>query len=197
MSQSNSLLLNPESTVPEETSHYDCNNLEDIAKTKQIAKQKKDTKTTISALEKQSQKLKRTHLTAQMIYLLCQRGYKFVMRKRQKKSTKTQTLEIDQIISPDNIVLLTWQQVDEERKQMKKNDSSRNEANIKRMNNFVLDEFDKLKNCSIVYGTPKKSVDASEMLFITRNVLAIHVDNHVITKEMYLEDGGIIFQTYF
>ena len=35
------------------------------------------------------------------------------------------------------------------------------------------------------------------MLFITRNVLAIHVDNHVITKEMYLEDGGIIFQTYF
>ena len=62
MSQSNRLLLNPESTVPEETSHYDCNNLEDIAKTKQIAKQKKDTKTTISALEKQSQKLKRTHL---------------------------------------------------------------------------------------------------------------------------------------
>ena len=65
------------------------------------------------------------------------------------------------------------------------------------MNNFILDEFDRLKNCSIVYGTPKKSVDASEMLFITRNVLAIHVDNHVITKEMYLEDGGIIFQTYF
>ena len=88
MNQSNSLLLTPESTVPEETSHYDYNNLDDIAKTKQMVKEKKDTKTTKSALEKQSQKLKRTHLTAQMIYLLCQRGYKFVMRKRQKKSTK-------------------------------------------------------------------------------------------------------------
>ena len=156
---------------------------------------------------KQSQKRNRTALNCFLIYKLTQRGFRFTTRKRDKKSEKTCVLQIDEIIDPDNNILLSWNDVDKERKEYirmkypneideKKKKNSRIEPNIIHMTNYLLDLYSHLDGCSIEYGKPRNRGNTDEK-YITQTVNAIIDGDERINKEKYIEYGEIIWNDCF
>lgn len=190
------------STNPDE---YDANNVKDVDRmikrietTPVFMKGKKLTK---SKLEKQKQKAKRTSLNAFIIFKLCQRGYKFETKRRQKESLGVKTIQIAKIIDPNNNIICTWEQVDKYSKTKYPGAKSRTEPNIIYMLNYMLDlykmEYEQFGPCLITYGKYKKTGNVDDKMFITRNVDSIYELGTLYDQETLFNEGFYVFNLHF